>query len=743
MDEPEAPQLPPQLRKAPAERAVGYVLPASAAVWTAAEIMHWQGVPVDGTGIAAVLAAAVAWGASGRWGRIPRRVPWWIAAAGGWLTLSAAEGPLAGWPYAPLTWAWILAAGAAWWKARRHPAVLEAQEWRGQRAEWLSWRARRWGLGGSHLLAYTQTRLGEVYEVSTKGTGKRASAIAGNHTAELIAEDRDLQTSRVRVTMPRAGRVRISIRELDPWAKPAMHPLFEDEPQGTLAIADAAKLAAIRDGAAYSITEAPVIGQDPETGRPLEVPLWDSDTGGKNVFIVAQAGGGKTVVLDALSERITAAYDALQFRVNLSVKGAAEEHRWGPACHLTAFGTQQGNRAVRVLAVANGIIEWRAAKYATSQYDPSPEDPFIVVVVDEGDSAMAVSQAHAQLKNIATKGREYGVVLVRAGQRGTTDYGGAKIRSQDGVFLLGKINRAGEAYHAAGTAGFELPDMATYGEGHPGVWAVALLGGGHQLGRSWPMGPTRAAQAAAAARLARERAFTQPDLHPECRTFLGAGYEELLATDVFATWARDSGAETVTPAADSGTTPAGDGIKGGLDSPLAALAIAIRDAHLKADDETSEALLTALELAERDALEKLDLELDTMGSLDPADRERLAGLDAKNDKTRRMLAEAATASRPPDVSREALDAHTAARWQQVADAAQITPEQAEIILALLKTGTSISEVAKALDVTQWTARTYLERALKDGVAWLDKGPGGKGGRASRWRLKEPPGGDGT
>src|SRR5215469_7357030 len=106
----------PDLRRTPAERAASAVLPASGAAWTAAEALHlaWSTGATD-VGISTVILAALAWGASGRWGRVPGWLAPGIAMAGGWLAAAAAEGPLHWWPYAPLTWAW--AAASVW--ARR------------------------------------------------------------------------------------------------------------------------------------------------------------------------------------------------------------------------------------------------------------------------------------------------------------------------------------------------------------------------------------------------------------------------------------------------------------------------------------------------------------------------------------------------------------------------------------------------------------------------------------------------
>ena len=95
-----------------------------------------------------------------------------------------------------------------------------------------------------------------------------------------------------------------------------------------------------------------------------------------------------------------------------------------------------------------------------------------------------------------------------------------------------------EAMHAAGDLGLQLPDMAEYGEGQQGVWAIAdLSAGGHLTGRSFKL-----SEPGDIRRIVAERAGHQPDLQPELKAFLGKSYEELLSTDVYARWARGQAA---------------------------------------------------------------------------------------------------------------------------------------------------------------------------------------------------------
>jgi hypothetical protein len=690
----------PDLRRAPAERAAAAVLPASGLVWTAAEIMHLAGFPGTlHTGLIAGGAWLLAWGAAGRTDRVPPSLPAWTAVTGGWLTAAAALGPLHWWPAPGLTIAWAAIAITASKAARRHDSVTAAREWREARADWLG-RSRAWGLGGSHLLEFERTRLGELYTVSTKGTGRRASHFVGHALEEVIAEAEDLAVNRVRVMgHGLAGRIRISVRRADPWAGALLHPLACDEPEVELP-------------AARTIRQPVPVGQDPETGEVLRVLLWDV-AGAKNVGITGMAGAGKGVLLDDISEGVTGAPDALQVRINLSDKGYAEIDSWGPSCHLTAFGPDQAARAVAVLEVVAGIIGWRARNYKRGQYKPTPGDPLIVVIRDESDADAAVVKAG--FDTIATKGREYGVAYVHAGQRNTPDYGSAKQRSQDAVRCVGAVNRAGEARHAAGNAASSMPDMASYGEGQPGVWSIAVNGAGQRTGRTWVFSDDPAEHGAEVEAIAQERAFGQPELPAACREYLGEQYEQLLRTEVFARWARARGYGD----------PETDDEMGEACDPAAAVP------PLPGPGDGTEAAAPAAGrtvLTEEDSLRRWEMDMN--------DRERdmLDGLAAKLGGARRMITETMARPAPPEASPEALAAHVAERWWQIGEAAEVPADARPRLAEMLGGGTTISTVAKEFAVTKWTARQWLQRLRNERVAYVD------GTRATaRWRLAPPPG----
>lgn len=691
------------LARIPAERAAAAVPWAGGAVWTAAEIMHWAAWPgmTFEAAAGAVAAFGIAFGISAHkgWGW---RLPLVTAAFAAWLAIACARGPLDGFHAPPLTIVLAVLTAAMWKTALSHPSIREALAWRARRAEWLAVR-HEWHLPGSHLLEHTQTWLGERFRIDVSESGRLASAIARSDLPERIATRRKLPRSRVRVSETgTAGEVVIDIRERDPWAKPIAHPLLDPEPPrpGTPETA-AAAIESIRSGAPRTVLDPVPVGQDPATGALITVPLWDED-GGKNVTVVGIKGSGKTTLLHCLSEGVTAAADALMVRVNLSFKGHAEAERWGPASHLTALAPHQQSRAVLVLRAVLRVLEWRALKYATSQYVPGGGDPLMVVFVDESDAAMSVPGARRLLDEIATKGREYGASLVKAGTRGTVDYSSGKQRSQDDVFVLGKVNRATEAMHAAGDLGLRLPDMATYGEGKPGVWVVARLGSpGWQAGRAWNLSdPTDIAG------IARERAHSQPVLPAECREFLGDEYAALLGSDVYARWARESSPAT----GDEPSLPRPRMTPLDPDGGEAASPVAVID-----DNPTV----------------RLDWDMDDDM------KKRFAGLDEKIRRLKQDHAETAAMDTGPDVPQEKLREASEERRRAFAEDTVIPPAVRARLLDLLSgdgmSGRKITEILAAENPRNPPKRAWVmgwvNRLQWEGTAYAaGKGP------AIRWRL---------
>jgi hypothetical protein len=690
----------PQLGREPAERLASAVVPASLVTWTAAEILHWAAVPgaVD-AGLAAAGAALLAWVAAA-YGKVPGAVPAWTAVSGGWLAAAWSLGPLHWWPAPALSIIWAAGTWKAARDARRHEAVTSAREWREAREDWLV-RCRAWGLGGSHLLAFERTRLGELYTVSTKGTRRKRSQILASGLAETIAEAEDLDENRVQlVKHGPAGRIRIEVRRADPWAGVLLHPLAVDDHE-------------IRVPERRSILTPAVVGQDPATGEPLTIPLCD-ENGAKRVSITANSGGGKGVLEDNLLEHVTACDDALAVHLNLSVKGREDEEVWGPACWLTAYGPDQKARAAAVLKVISDVIEWRTVNFRRGRYAPSPEHPAIIIFNDESDSALGALRE--DINTIVTKGRSHGVGWARLGQRNTREYTDPKARSQDNVRCTGLVQNSNEARHAGSGAG---PDMSTYGEGKPGAWKVELLGGPMSLGRTWMFGRTEAAHVAFAEDLARERAFTQPDISGECREYLGSRYEALRATEVFERWARREHGDEFPP-------------PGGSEEPPAPAPAAAPGEPGAGTAPAAGAVRTAV--AEEDPFDRwLEMNVDE----DPDTAVRLASVREKLGAARQALEQAAAPQQAPAVPLEAREAQAAEAWRKVGEQASIPAGVLPRLLEMLAEGTTIRAVAEAFPGEtggkRWPARQWLEKLRGEGAAVVD------GDRSNaRWRLAAPP-----
>ncbi|MET9339303.1 hypothetical protein [Nonomuraea sp. NPDC003804] len=413
--------------------------------------------------------------------RGPARAALATLAGGSWMTAAATWGVTASVEGIPgaMTWLGAVTAGLIYWAYRKDPAIVAAIAWQQAREDWHR-RAPLYGLAGSHLVSWRETRLGEQFELDTVGTGRRASALASRDLEERIAEREMLKTSRVKARPGGiAGRLLISIRYKDPWAQPLPHPLLDPTPEIVLP-----QLADVR--------EPFIIGMDPETGRPLQIVLWDED-GAKRIVIVALPGSGKTVILNCVYERASAADNAWPIGINVSK--AKELRRWRRALGASACGPNERIKALRLLQFARHVIDYRGslddAEEAT--IEPTREVPLVPIILDEMDELLAKNDpiglaTRAEFAYVMSKGRSEGVPVIMAGTRGTAAYtGGGNSRTMVDQVVLGRVNRKSEMQHAAGEYGLSLPNMAEYGEGHAGVVLVADIGGQWSSGRGWKL----------------------------------------------------------------------------------------------------------------------------------------------------------------------------------------------------------------------------------------------------------------
>lgn len=669
-------------------------LGASAAVLAAAEVMHLaHAAPVE-VGLASLVAAGfTGWRAGGK----PAAV---VGAGGAWLAVATAAGPFTagvGLLWHPLEITWAAGALAALWALDRHAAIRAAKAWRAAKAQWLE-DAPGFGLFRSHLLDFQETRLGEMLEVDVSETSKRSSALPNSSLAEDIATKRKLPRHRVRVTEGAiSGRIRISIRTRDPWKHAIPHPLLDSAREIDLPVP-------------ASIRKPLTVGQDPETGKPLGITLYDSH-GGKNVYIIGKRDAGKTTLLDCLRERLTACPDALIFGINLSK--ASEDNEWAPACHLTAIGEEPGQvkKALAILQLVSRIItETPMISRDTKVRQVSAEWPAVVLIIDEIDALVDLlgQRAKLLLRHITGKGRSEAVSFIAAGQRGTADWmGGADVRANLDVVCAGRVRRQAEIAHAVGSMAPLIPDMATYGQGHAGVWAIVTDSGDYTLGRSFNLDDLVQLR-----QFAYDRRRPEMELNSKLSDRIGELYTALRAMQL-----REYHGDYLGEAAAA------------LFPPLPRQA----GGEDEESPETGDTLTITRAPVYGEPGDALDRELEQ--SLDPELREQRDKIRQTNAETRKIHAE----NPLPDMSgipESDLEAFHEARWAQAAMKTVITADQRARLMELLAgEGTTIKAVAEDLGVKPTKARCMLWKLKLERVAYVD----GKG-RGQRWKLGQPTGG---
>ncbi len=332
------------------------------------------------------------------------------------------------------------------------------------------------GLGDFHLQKVTPTLLGEELLLTSAPGSDLASRVARNSDAiaEKYAHLEGLPYGRVDIsTTEFPGQLVIGIRRVDPSVKGVVyHPLTapwpspEPSPYADWFPAEAT----IRD---------PVpVGIIPETGEPMTVTLFD-EIGAKAIGVHGATGSGKSTLLNDVRERVTAMRDAALVQLNGAHMG--DELTWEPLAAATACGPAAGDEDVRgkILAVlewAQGLVTERSATLAEtghSVFQPTPEDPAIVLMVDEVDEVVAsVPGSGAILEFLASKQRKSAVCLILATQRATQKQtGGGMVRANLSQVVIGNTNRATESRHATG-AEAEIPDISEYSRGRKGYFQV-------------------------------------------------------------------------------------------------------------------------------------------------------------------------------------------------------------------------------------------------------------------------------
>ena len=169
-----------------------------------------------------------------------------------------------------------------------------------------------------------------------------------------------------------------------------------------------------------------------EDGQPVTITILR-----RNVLVGGTTGAGKSGILNILLAVLVACRDVEIWAVDL--KGGMELQPWaGCLGRPLATTPQEANKLFRDAVT---VLNRRAARMAAQGkrvWEPTPDDPALVIVVDE--YAELPEEAHDCADSIARRGRAVAVNLIAATQRPTQQaMGKHAVRSQMDVRICLRV----------------------------------------------------------------------------------------------------------------------------------------------------------------------------------------------------------------------------------------------------------------------------------------------------------------
>jgi S-DNA-T family DNA segregation ATPase FtsK/SpoIIIE len=304
-----------------------------------------------------------------------------IAVTGGWLSAAIAIGPATK-PLPAVAAIATLILGIPWWAHRRRRARVRAER-----------TIQAWptiaddiGLPGSKIASVVVDAWGWTARVILRKGTTTEQAIS---KIPAIESGLGLRPGSVRVfpDQARADRFIVRVIENDPHAEPAMWP----------------------GSSVTSVARQVDIGIS-EDGRPVRVVILR-----RNVLIGGTTGSGKSGILNVIIASLAVCRDVVLWGVDL--KGGMELQPWAACFDRLATTPQEANELFKD---AVGWLNRRArekARQGKRVLDPSPEDPALIIIVDE--YAELPEESHDCADSIARRGRAVAVNLIAATQRPT------------------------------------------------------------------------------------------------------------------------------------------------------------------------------------------------------------------------------------------------------------------------------------------------------------------------------------
>jgi S-DNA-T family DNA segregation ATPase FtsK/SpoIIIE len=332
-----------------------------------------------------------------------------VAVAGGWLSAGIAAGPATG-PLPLVAELGTVVLGIPWWFHRRRRAKARIER---TIAAWPEVTGNA-GLPGAEILSVV---------VDAWGWTARVLLRRGITAAQVISRIPALESGlklrpgslRIFADGTRADRFVMRVIETDPHAESAAWP-----------------------GRWVTTVSRPMDIGLSEDGRPVHLVLLR-----RNALIGGIMGSGKSGILNVIIANLAGCRDVILWGVDM--KGGMELAPWAACFDRLAVTPDQATELFRAAVEKLNERATRMAAAGKRVWEPTPDDPAIIIVVDEW--AELPDQAREYADSIARRGRAVAENLIAATQRPTQDAmgKGTAIRSQMDIRICLRVREPRDA----------------------------------------------------------------------------------------------------------------------------------------------------------------------------------------------------------------------------------------------------------------------------------------------------------